>query len=53
MNGALPPSSSDNFLTVPAHCCISSLPTSVEPVKVSLRTIALAPSVGHGRAIAM
>src|SRR5258707_5010460 len=39
MNGALPPSSSDNFLTVPAHCSIRNLPTSVEPVKVSLRTI--------------
>src|SRR5271167_2324862 len=39
MNGALPPNSSDNFLTVPAHCCISNLPTSVEPVKVSLRTV--------------
>src|SRR6267378_5999500 len=39
MNGALPPSSSDSFLTVPAHCCISNLPTSVEPVKVNLRTI--------------
>src|ERR1700732_519734 len=39
MNGALPPSSSDNFLTVPAHCSISNLPTSVEPVKVSLRTV--------------
>src|SRR6266851_8060751 len=39
MNGALPPSSSDSFLTVPAHCCISSLPISVEPVKVSLRTV--------------
>src|SRR5580700_4802735 len=39
MNGALPPNSSDNFLTVPAHCSISNLPTSVEPVKVSLRTI--------------
>jgi hypothetical protein len=37
MNGALPPSSRDNFLAVPAHCCISNLPTSVEPVKVSLR----------------
>src|SRR6266567_7338315 len=41
MNGALPPSSSDNFLTVPAHCSISNLPTSVEPVKVNLRTIGL------------
>ena len=36
MNGALPPNSSDNFLTVPAHCCISNLPASVEPVKVTL-----------------
>jgi hypothetical protein len=39
MNGALPPNSSDSFLTVPAHCSISNLPTSVEPVKVNLRTI--------------
>src|SRR5262250_1032829 len=39
MNGALPPSSSESFLTVPAHCCISNLPVSVEPVKVSLRTV--------------
>src|SRR3954452_13313393 len=39
MNGALPPSSIDVFLTVPAHCSISNLPISVEPVKVSLRTI--------------
>jgi len=39
MNGALPPNSSDDFLTVPAHCSISNLPTSVEPVEVSLRTI--------------
>src|ERR1700724_4845886 len=39
INGALPPSSSDSFLTVPAHCSISNLPTSVEPVKVNLRTI--------------
>jgi hypothetical protein len=41
MNGALPPNSSDSFLTVPAHCSISNLPTSVEPVKVSLRTTRL------------
>jgi len=27
-----------HLLTVLAHCCISSLPTSVEPVKVNLRT---------------
>src|SRR5271169_331839 len=39
MNGALPPNSSDSFLTVPAHCCISNLPISVEPVKVNLRTV--------------
>jgi hypothetical protein len=39
MNGALPPNSSESFLTVPAHCSISNLPTSVEPVKVSLQTI--------------
>ena len=38
MKGALPPSSSETFFTVPAHCAISSLPISVEPVKVSLRT---------------
>ena len=39
MKGALPPSSSDTFFTVPAHCSISSLPTSVDPVKLSLRTV--------------
>src|SRR6516164_2890089 len=41
MNGALPPSSIEVFLTVAAHCSISNLPTSVEPVKVSLRTVGL------------
>jgi hypothetical protein len=41
MNGALPPSSIDVFLTVAAHCDISSLPTCVEPVKLSLRTSGL------------
>ena len=41
MNGALPPSSSDSFFTVVAHCAISSLPISVEPVNDSLRTIGL------------
>ncbi len=41
MNGALPPSSIDVRFTVPAHCCMSSLPTAVEPVKVSLRTLGL------------
>src|SRR5215831_8894408 len=39
MNGALPPSSIEVFLTVAAHCSISNLPTSVEPVKVNLRTV--------------
>ncbi len=39
MNGALPPSSSDTFLTVAAHCAISRRPTGVEPVNDSLRTI--------------
>src|SRR5210317_1088981 len=38
MNGALPPSSIEVRFTVPAHSDISCLPTSVEPVKVSLRT---------------
>ena len=38
MNGALPPSSSDTFFTVEAHCSMSCLPISVEPVKVTLRT---------------
>jgi hypothetical protein len=37
MNGALPPNSIEVFLTVAAHCCISNLPTSVEPMKVGLR----------------
>src|SRR5205814_433780 len=41
MNGALPPSSSDSFFTVPAHCAMSFLPTAVEPVKVTLRTLVL------------
>src|SRR5215469_11638207 len=41
MKGALPPNSSDTFLSVPAHWAISSLPTAVEPVKESLRTIGL------------
>ncbi len=51
MNGALPPSSSETFFTVAAHCSISSLPTGVEPVKVSLRTIGLeviSPPIAFG-----
>src|SRR5436309_5588397 len=39
MNGALPPSSSETFFIVLAHCAISDLPTAVEPVNESLRTI--------------
>src|SRR5215472_17173654 len=39
MNGALPPSSSDSFLIVLAHCAISTLPVSVDPVNESLRTM--------------
>ena len=38
MNGALPPSSSEIFLSPGAHCAMRSFPTSVEPVKPSLRT---------------
>ncbi len=45
MNGALPPSSSDSFLIVGAHCAIRMRPTSVEPVNVSLRTTSLSHSV--------
>src|SRR5262245_5714562 len=49
MNGALPPSSSPTFFTVDAHCCIRSLPISVEPVKVRMRTSGLevsSPPIG-------
>src|SRR5471030_412785 len=42
MKGALPPSSSDSFLIVGAHCSINRRPTPVEPVKLSLRTVGLA-----------
>ena len=38
MNGAFPPSSNDTFFTWSAHCRIKSFPTSVDPVKPSLRT---------------
>src|SRR5262249_35805839 len=41
MNGALPPSSSESFFTVGATCFMRSLPTAVEPVKESLRTVGL------------
>ncbi len=41
MKGALPPSSSEAFLIVGAHCSNNSRPTSVDPVKDSFRTIGL------------
>ena len=40
----MPPSSSDTFLMPAAHCSISFAPTSVEPVKLSLRTVGFAVS---------
>src|SRR3546814_267094 len=42
MNGALPPSSIETRFMSSAHCAISRLPTAVEPVKLSLRTLGLA-----------
>ena len=42
MNGALPPSSSEIFLSPGAHCAIRSFPISVDPVKPSLRTAGFA-----------
>ena len=39
--GALPPSSSESFMTWPAHCAMRILPTAVEPVNASLRTSGL------------
>ncbi|OQC09428.1 MAG: hypothetical protein BWX79_01431 [Alphaproteobacteria bacterium ADurb.Bin100] len=44
MNGALPPSSSDSFLTVGALWAIRMRPTSVEPVKERWRTTLLSHS---------
>ena len=44
INGALPPSSSDSFLTVGALCAIRMRPTSVLPVKLMWRTTSLAQS---------
>src|SRR5258706_8897586 len=38
-NGAFPPSSNETFLIVSALCFISTAPTSVEPVKLILRTV--------------
>ena len=39
MKGALPPSSIEHFITWSAACFNRMRPTSVEPVKVSLRTL--------------
>src|SRR5919106_2662754 len=39
INGALPPNSSESFLTVPAHCAMRSFPVAVDPVNDSFRTI--------------
>jgi hypothetical protein len=44
MKGALPPSSSESFFTVGADWAMSNLPTSVDPVKVIMRTSGLAVS---------
>src|SRR5574343_519271 len=44
MNGALPPNSSDSFLTVGALWAIRMRPTSVLPVKLMWRTTSLAHS---------
>ena len=41
INGALPPSSIEVRFTVAAHSAINCLPTGVDPVKVTLRTIGL------------
>ncbi len=38
-NGALPPSSIETFSTPSAACAISFCPTSVDPVKLSLRSL--------------
>mmetsp|Transcript_39544 Transcript_39544/g.99691 ORF Transcript_39544/g.99691 Transcript_39544/m.99691 type:complete len:322 (-) Transcript_39544:1907-2872(-) len=38
INGLLPPSSRDTFFTLPAQDAMMCFPTSVEPVKPSLRT---------------
>ncbi len=39
ITGALPPNSIEVRLTVSAHCFIKSLPTCVEPVKVTFLTV--------------
>src|SRR5918993_2040336 len=44
MNGAWPPNSIEVRLTVSAHCLSRILPTSVEPVNETLRTVLLVQS---------
>jgi hypothetical protein len=44
MKGALPPSSSDSFLMVGAHCAARMRPTSVDPVNDRCRTVSLSQS---------
>src|SRR5450830_807946 len=41
MTGALPPNSSERFLTLAAHCFICNLPMAVVSVKLSLRSMGL------------
>ena len=41
IRGAFPPSSSDTFFTVSAHCRISSFPTPVDPVNETAVTSSL------------
>ena len=56
MNGALPPSSSESFLIVGAHCSASKRPTWVEPVNVSLRTMGfevISPPMSFGAPVTM
>ena len=40
-NGALPPSSNESFFTLSAHWRYKILPTCVDPVKVTFRTLLL------------
>ena len=49
MNGALPPSSMPTRFTVRAACSMRILPTSVEPVKVIMRTSGLSVSARADR----
>ena len=54
MKGALPPSSIETFLIVPAACRSNSRPISVDPVKLILRTVGLdvsSPPTSAGREV--